>query len=53
MDKDLTFIMFVNDKGINDLIIVFDKYGISARSHKDKQTAYKNYLRKYRKVFNK
>ena len=36
---------FINDKGVNDLIVTFDMYGNKGTSHKDTQTAYKNYLR--------
>lgn len=45
MEKLSIYTKFVNDKGVNDLIIVFDNYGNRGASHKTPQAAYKNYLR--------
>lgn len=45
MEKLSIYTKFVNDRGVNDLIVVFDNYGNSGTSHKTPQTAYKNYLR--------
>ena len=36
---------FVNDKGINDLVVVFDNFGNRGTSHAGVQAAYKNYIR--------
>mgnify|MGYP001625103192 CR=1 FL=1 len=45
MEKTLIYTKFVNDKGVNDLIVVFDNFGCIGKSHKSPQAAYKNYLR--------
>ena len=46
MNKTIVYTNFVNYKGgINNLIVCFDNFGISGKSQKDVQTAYRNYLR--------